>query len=61
MMLTILIIGVATLFNYQYTRNENYKKCISEKTESSYCVNKIKDHDRAIIILDNANSQTDQD
>lgn len=32
-----IFILMATILNFQYTRTENYNKCISEKTKSSYC------------------------
>jgi hypothetical protein len=39
----IIFVLMASLFNYQYTRTENYHKCLSEKTESTYCSKVIKD------------------
>jgi len=43
----IIFVIMASLMNYQYTRFENYKKCISEKTESSFCEEKIKENKKS--------------
>ncbi|MEY3786533.1 MAG: hypothetical protein RLZ75_738 [Pseudomonadota bacterium] len=50
----IIFILAAMLINYQYTRTENVNKCISEKSNSSFCIDKINSYNESLKALNEA-------
>jgi hypothetical protein len=50
----IIFIIAAMLTNYQYARTENVNRCISEKSDSSYCIEKINSYNKSLKALNEA-------